>query len=223
MSSLLPLLGVWLLVVMTPGPDFLVVVHHATSRSTRHGMLAGLGITAGLMFWITGSMVGLAVLMARLSWMYHLVRLAGAGYLLYLGARMLWSTLVRRPSPGATRRPEAARRSSDPEGGSCAPGGAGAGLLRSGRVGFLTNIGNPKAMAFFGSLFGVLLPRHTGPAGRVELAVVMVLIVAVWYTCVAALFGLPAVVRAYRRARRWIDRAVAVVLIGLAGRIALER
>ncbi len=240
MSAMLPLLGIWLLVVLSPGPDFLVTVHYATARSRRHGLLVGLGVTAGILVWIAGSMLGLAVLLARLSWLYHLVRLVGAAYLAYLGIRMLWSTWARRrstapegdavprevpagpPSSGATS-PASATSSASATSPAGAPVPGRNGLVRAWRVGFLTNIANPKAVAFFGSLFGALLPRHVDVALRVELGAVMLAMVATWYTCVALLFGLPLVVRVYRRARRWIDRTVAVVLISLAGRLAIER
>src|SRR5438552_16631621 len=89
---LLPLFGVWLIVVVSPGPDFLVTVQQATSRSRRHGIVTGLGVCSGLVIWSAGSMVGLSVLFARLSWLYDMVRYAGAAYLLFLGVRTLWST-----------------------------------------------------------------------------------------------------------------------------------
>jgi threonine efflux protein len=208
MLALLPLFGVWLLAVMTPGPDFLVVVQHATARSRRHGIAAGTGVACGIVIWASGSMLGLSVLLARLSWMYDIVRFAGAAYLVYLGVRTLWSSWRRReaaPGPSA--------RTVRPEGG----------VWRAWRVGFLTNIGNPKAAAFFGSLLGAFLPAHTGPPLRVIVVAVMVGVTFAWYTAVAALFGLAPVARVYRRARRWIDRVMAAVLIALGARLAIDR
>ena len=209
MLALLPLFGVWLLAVMTPGPDFLVVVQHATTRSRRHGIAVGAGVACGIVIWASGSMLGLSVLFARLSWMYDIVRFAGAAYLVYLGVRTLWSSWRRRRDTGAAPVAAPVR----PEGG----------VGRAWRVGFLTNIGNPKAAAFFGSLLGALLPAHTGPLLRVVVMVVMVGISLAWYTAVAALFGLAPVARVYRRARRWIDRVTAAVLIALGARLAIDR
>ncbi len=205
MLALLPLLGVWLVVLISPGPDFLVTIHYASARSRRHGVLAGLGISTGLLVWAGGSMLGLSVLFARLSWLYDIVRYVGAGYLVYLGIRTLWSTRRRAdaPPPPVTARP--------------------GGLGRAWRTGFLTDIGNPKAAAFFGSLFGALLPPGTGPALRVAVVAGIALLATGWYCGVAMVFGLPAVARVYRRARRWVDRVTAAVLIALGGRLALDR
>jgi threonine efflux protein len=204
---LLPLFGVWLVVVLSPGPDFLVTVQQATSRSRRHGIVTGLGVCSGLVIWSAGSMVGLSVLFARLSWLYDIVRYAGAAYLVYLGVRTLWAN--RRNVAEADPTPRQPAR----------PGG----LWRMWRIGFLTDIGNPKAAAFFSSLFGALLPAGTGPAVRVGVVAGIVGLAAAWYLAVAVLFGLGPVAALYRRARRWIERVMAALLIALGGRLALDR
>jgi threonine/homoserine/homoserine lactone efflux protein len=204
---LLPLFGVWLIVVVSPGPDFLVTVQQATSRSRRHGILTGLGVCSGLVIWSAGSMVGLSVLFARLSWVYDTVRYAGAAYLVYLGARTLWST--RRDGRGIGVAPQPSVRTG--------------GLWRAWRIGFLTDLGNPKAAAFFSSLFGALLPAGTGPAVRVAVVAGIVGLATAWYVAVAVLFGLGPVATLYRRARRWIERVMATLLIALGGRLALDR
>jgi threonine/homoserine/homoserine lactone efflux protein len=213
--KLLPLFGVWLLAVMSPGPDFLVVVQQATGRSRRHGILAGLGVSTAIMVWAGASMLGLSVVLTRISWTYDVIRLVGAAYLVYLGMHTLWS---------ARRRIR---------GGSSAPGGthtAGAvipappaGLARAWRIGFLTNLGNPKAAVFFGSLLGALVPVDAGIALRVAIVAVMVSMAVTWFGAVALLFGLSPIARLYERGRRWIDRIMAAVFIALGGRLALER
>src|SRR3954451_9895286 len=114
MVALLPLLGLWMLSVLTPGPDFVVIVQYATSRSRRHGALVAVGSCSSILLWATGSMLGLSVLLTRLSWLYEIVRLAGAAYLVYLGARTLWSTrrAARRDggTPAGTDAPPLGRR-----------------------------------------------------------------------------------------------------------------
>jgi len=214
--DVLPLLGVWLLAVLTPGPDFVVVVQYATSRSRRHGAMVAVGVSSAVLLWATGSMLGLSVLLARLSWLYEIVRLAGAGYLVYLGVRTLWSgrRAVRSGAQGAAGGNGA-------DGRPVQPGPAG--LLRAWRVGFLTNAANPKAVAFFGSLIGTLLPAHPSIELRVAVIPAMVAVAMAWFLVVAGMFGSAPMARLYRRVRRWIDRVTAAVLIVLGGRLALDR
>ncbi|HVX44645.1 MAG TPA: LysE family translocator [Mycobacteriales bacterium] len=208
MASTLPvLLGVWLVAVITPGPDFLVIVRHATTGSRRHGLAAAIGTNCGILTWATGSMLGLSVLMARLSWLYDCVRLAGAAYLIVLGARLLW-TSRHAPTPEIPAEPERS---------------AGRSLLRAYRSGFLTNAANPKAVVFFGSLLGALLPAHPSVGTQVVVIASIVATSTIWYALVVGLFASRQVVGVYRRIRHWIDRAAAVIFVALGGRLALQR
>jgi threonine/homoserine/homoserine lactone efflux protein len=173
--------------------------------------MATAGVSTAILIWATGSMLGLSVLLTRLSWLYEIVRLAGAGYLVYLGARTLWASR---------------RKAGDGEGGHGGAGERGArrvSLGRSWRVGFLTNAANPKAVAFFGSLMGALLPPHPSVEVRAVVIAGFVATALIWYLVVATMFGSAPVARLYRRIRRWIDRVTATILILLGGRLALDR
>lgn len=229
MLDALPLLGVWFLAVITPGPDFVVVVQHTTSRSRRHGVVAAAGISTAILVWAMGSMLGLSVLLTRLSWLYEIVRLAGAAYLVYLGARTLWASRHRggRGSThgGAADRDQLAGPAEfvDDRGRAVTRHRRQSSLGRSWRIGFLTNASNPKAVAFFGSLMGALLPPHPSVEVRAFVIAGIVLTALVWYLVVATMFGAAPVARLYRRVRRWVDRVTAAILILLGGRLALER
>jgi threonine/homoserine/homoserine lactone efflux protein len=206
--QLSPLVGVWAVVLASPGPDVLVTAQYATGRSRRDGMLVGLGVTSAIGVWASASLFGLALLLARVSWLYDTVRLAGAAYLAYLGIRALLA--VRREG----RKPEATEADQPVPGERSAWG--------VWRVGFLTNIGNPKAAVFFGSLFTAFLPPHPGTGLDVAVITVMLLMATAWFTVVACLFSLSPVARGYRRAKRWIDMATGCLFVGLAGRLATE-
>ena len=91
---LLTLVGVWVVLTITPGPDFAVTFHYATTRSRHDGVFVALGVTTGLTIWITGSMAGLGVLFAHFSWLVEIIRTLGALYLTYLG--------IKRSSPTPT-------------------------------------------------------------------------------------------------------------------------
>jgi threonine/homoserine/homoserine lactone efflux protein len=172
----------WLVLLVSPGPDFAATIQRAASRSRREGVMVALGITAGLAVWSTGSLLGLAVLLTTAAWLYDLLRLAGAAYLIYLGLRAIIRAACSADSVPAAC---ADRRSAF-------------------WVGFLTDMSNPKAVVFFGSLFTSLLPADR-PA---------------WYCLVACLFSTRPVVGAYRLAKRWLDYATAAIFMALGGRLA---
>lgn len=211
---LLALLGVWLLAVITPGPDFVATSHYAVARSRRDGALVGLGVAAGVAIWVTLSLAGLGFAMIYLRGPLAILRLLGALYLIYLGGRALWSAARPQREDGAifqgreveaTGRERAGRR------------------LPSWVVGFLTNIGNAKALAFFTSIFALLLPANPPLWLDAAILVGMVGISAGWFSLVALLFSLGPVARAYRRAQRWIDAITGGVFVALGLKLATER
>jgi threonine efflux protein len=202
-SVFLTLAAIWALVVISPGPCFVATVQQATRGSSRDGVFVALGIATGTIIWCAGSLLGLAVLFATLSWLYQLVRLAGAIYLMYLGLKTIRH--AHQPLP---------------------PAGLDATPIQRGsawRVGFLTDISNPKAAAFFGSLFAALLPVHAPLWVLVTAVLLVIMIEFMWYCLMAYLFARKPVARVYRRAQRWIDYIAGGLYMLLGGRLALAR
>jgi threonine efflux protein len=205
--QLLPLVAAWFLALISPGPDFVVTVRYSTARSRRDGALVGFGVTSAIAIWASMSMFGLVALLSQVSWLYDSVRLAGALYLAYLGVQSLLSARRRAPQePTAQTSDTAVERSP----------------WKVWRVGFLTNIGNPKAAVFFGSLFSALLPAHPAFWLQGTALTVMLAMALCWFTAVAFLFSLPPVIHAYRRAKRAVDALTGCIFVALAGRLATE-
>lgn len=203
LPSLIALAGIWTLAIISPGPDFAATVQYATTRSRRDGLLVALGITSALSIWIIGSMVGLGVLLARMNWLIEIIRTVGAFYLVYLGVKTI--LYAHRPISQASS-PSAPTQS-----------------FAAWRVGFLTNIGNPKAVAFFSSLFVVLLPPHS-PIWVQAASVILMLVIAVsWFSIVACVFSLGPINSAYRRAKRWLDYITGGIFVALGIRLAIEK
>jgi threonine efflux protein len=202
-TSLISLVLVWSIVVVSPGPCFLAAVQHAAAGTRRDGMFVALGIALGTLLWCTLSLLGLSLLFAKVTVLYDTLRVAGGIYLIYLGVRAIRGArapLVQSPLARVSHSP-----------------------WRALRTGFLTDISNPKAAAFFGSLFAALLPA--GAPLRVQASAVSVVIgiELAWYCLVSVLFSQRALVRLYERAKRWIDYATGLIFIGLGARLAATR
>lgn len=200
--QLLTLAGVMLLACISPGPDFVAVSSQALG-SRRAGVLVALGVAAGCVVWALLAVFGLGVLLIRLGWVYAAIRLAGAGYLVFLGVRMLLS--ARRAAPPT----HIAVASEHRHGGF--------------RRGFLVNISNPKAAVFFGSLFVAILPVDA-PAW-VHLATVGVVggVATAWFVVLALMFSAHRVRSIYDCLRRPVDALMGVALVGLGLKLAATR
>ncbi len=193
-----------LLLNITPGPDLLFVIGRAAAHGVRAGVAAALGIAAGCLVHTAAVALGVAALLAASSLAFDLIKWAGAAYLLYLGLRLLrgeGAVSAAAPPPVA------------------APGATF-------WQGFLTNVLNPKVALFFLAL----LPQFVAPdAANKGLALgvlgvifaVNSLFVIVPVAWLAGRMG----ERLLRigRAQRWLDRALGVLFIALAVRLALQR
>src|SRR5437588_3955642 len=85
-AKLLAFVGVAALLVVTPGPDMAMVTKNALSGGRRGALLTTLGIGTALLIHATVAALGLSALLRAASGVYSVVKLAGAGYLIYLGA-----------------------------------------------------------------------------------------------------------------------------------------
>jgi len=145
-------LQVWLLFCMTeaalcliPGPAVLFVVSVAVGRGIRPGFNAALGILAGNVMYFALSTTGVAAVLVASSTLFGLLKLAGAGYLIWLGLRMLFKGAGQPAAVTATREPQT--------------------FLR----GFLVQAANPKALVFFVAL----LPQFINPDSPVGLQILI--------------------------------------------------
>jgi homoserine/homoserine lactone efflux protein len=131
---------------LAPGPAVLFVVSAAMTRGTRAGLAAAIGILAGNTFYFALSATGIAAVIVASSWLFALLKWTGAGYLVWLGLRMLFH---RAASPGAPPTVATAARPTQ----------------RSFVRGFVVQAANPKALVFFVALLPQFIDP-TAPVGR---------------------------------------------------------
>ena len=132
-----------LLLTLTPGLDTALVLRTAAVEGGRQAMLAGGGIVAGVLAWGLIAAVGLGAILAVSQTAYAVLQLAGAAYLLWLGAVMLHRAVGQRHHYLSTE--------------AFAPGARPSRrwFLR----GLLTNLLNPKVGVFYVSLLPQFLPE----------------------------------------------------------------
>jgi threonine/homoserine/homoserine lactone efflux protein len=196
--------GVQVAAVISPGPNFLLVSGQAMSASRGASLCVVAGIVAGTLVWSTLAVSGLGVLISQFPAVATTVRFVAAVYLIWLGARLVIVALRQRDESVASM-PVAS--------------GSTAELVW---LGFLTNMTNPKSLAYYTSLFVVVLPVEA-PAWLFAAAVATAFAVsATWWTGVALFFGSARVRRVYARARRVLDVIFGLAMAGLGARLIVS-
>ena len=122
---------------ITPGPAVLLISAYGFKRGPRAALAANLGIQTGNTIYLIVSATGLGALLIASSIAFAIVKWAGAAYLVALGAWTIWNA-------GKHGDKDAKPRTFDHP------------YVQA----LLTQLGNPKAVLFFGALIPQFLNTH---------------------------------------------------------------
>lgn len=203
-STLLSIAAIWTIAAVTPGPNLFIIVRNTASGSRRQGLATVLGIASGTLIWGLAGFFGVSALFAAVPWLYVGLKVVGGSYLIYLGLKLIRSSF--RVSPLSTSLQ--ASPSAD--------------FWTGWRLGFMTNISNPKTAMFVTSLFATTMPADPSlPTGLMSVAV-MVSISVMWYAGMALAFASNVIGRIYTRTSKTLDRVAGGIFVLFGTKLALE-
>lgn len=78
-----------LAMVLTPGPNMIYLVSRAICQGRMAGLISLAGIALGFMIYLLGAAAGITAIFMSVPLAYDALRIAGAGYLLYLAWQAL--------------------------------------------------------------------------------------------------------------------------------------
>jgi threonine/homoserine/homoserine lactone efflux protein len=76
---------------ITPGPGIFYVLARSLAGGRREGIHSSLGTFVGGLFHVVAAALGVSAILAASAFTFHTVKYAGAGYLIWLGIRMIGS------------------------------------------------------------------------------------------------------------------------------------
>ncbi|MFI6506292.1 LysE family translocator [Streptosporangium sp. NPDC050855] len=201
------------LISASPGPAMALILRRAALRGFSGAVPTVLGLEAGLYLWALLAAAGLAALVAASEVAFLVLRVVGAGFLLYLGIRAWRSAWSSRGATGAAEEVETGKPAS----------GSAPAWWKAFGEGALVMLANPKAAAFMIAFYPQFVPADRPLfATTALLAALQVAIEIVLYLALAAAVG-----RAgawFRRPviRRRLDAVSGTVLVALSLRVATE-
>jgi RhtB (resistance to homoserine/threonine) family protein len=194
---------------MTPGQDTLLVVRNVLRGGRCDGIITTFGICMGLFMHATLSALGVSIILMHSAMAFHLVKFAGACYLVWLGVRSL-SSAVRGAHYPADPAHRLAPDAVSPQ--------------RCFLEGVLSNVLNPKTAVFYLAF----LPQFIGPTDPVLqrsllLAGIHYAEGILWLVGVSMAVGQTRRLFLQVRVRRWLDGICGTLFVGFGVRLALER
>ncbi|HVY99232.1 MAG TPA: LysE family translocator [Dongiaceae bacterium] len=190
---------------ISPGPSNLYVMSRSLAQGTSAGLVAAAGLATGSLFHVTVTSLGLAVILQYSPVAFLVMKLAGAGYLVFLGLKMLLAkSAALSPDALLPKKP----------------------LARIFRESALVEILNPKTALFFLAFLPQFADPKAGPLAP-QLLLLGFIVTLTAIPCdalVAVLSGKAAdLLRRkpiFQRLQNWISGSV---LVGLGATIALRR
>ena len=199
-DQLLVVIGVTVLVMVSPGPDMVIVMRNTIVGGRAAGMQTSLGVLIGNLVHISYCVVGIGWLISQSIVAFSLLRYAGAAYLIYLG--------IASFSSSGTALDISSVKSEHPN---------RTWFLQ----GFINNVLNPKGTLFYLGVFTmVITPETTTGITLILIGCMMLISTAFWLFFVYTL-DQPIVRRSIERYQQAVSKAFGILLVSLGLRVAL--
>ncbi len=192
-----------LVLVLTPGPNMIYCVSRMLSQGRRAGLLSLAGVLLGFVVHLLAAALGLTAVLMAVPMAFDAIKLLGAAYLLWLA----WQAV--KPGGMAPFHPRQL------------PVDSPATLFR---MGFFTNVLNPKVAMFYVAFFPQFIHLERGPVLLQSLTLGAVQVAVSGTVNALIILGAAGITRFLTRspvwmaAQRWV---MGTVLAALAARIAL--
>ena len=202
-APLLKIAPLFVISLMSPGPDFMLVSSLTMSKGRAAGLRASAGISVGVLISAFLCLFGLGFVFSQISWLMLSIKIMGGLYLIYLGFSLWKASLHSEKLPKMDKK----------------RAGKGKYPFISG---FFTNLTNPKALVFFTSIFALILTKDVNFQSQSIVVFFMSAASFVWFSFVS--FGLSTVPmrKVYMRLSKWIDRIAGTFLTLFGLRLILS-
>lgn len=200
----LTIAGLHFLGVISPGPNFFISVKRGLEPSPSAGFFNALGIGLGMLIHTLMGSLGLSVLVINFSWMYLLIKILGAGYLVFLGIQSIFfnnhvNKEKRFDYPEEIILTEPAFR-----------------------IGFVTAVFNPKVIVYFLALFSTIISPDTPFAIKLIIVILLPAISFFWHLLVSNLFSFEKFKNLYETNYRKVELVFGILMLALGIKIAIS-
>lgn len=196
MEILIAMCAISLLAMISPGPDFLIVIRNSLRYSPRIGRYTTVGIVLGLAVHMTYCILGLGLIISQSIVLFNLIKYLGAAYLICIG---IMSFISKDEPLHVDTQKEKTMISA----------------AQAIKMGFYVNALNPKATLAFVSLFSAFITPETPLYIPLSFAAFTIISSVVWFSFVASIFTFQKVQSVFSKAKSKVDRTIGILLVSL--------
>ncbi|PMG76385.1 hypothetical protein BCU84_13730 [Shewanella sp. 10N.286.51.B7] len=232
------------LALVSPGPDFAIIVKTSTQQTRQTALMCAFGISIAILVHSLLSLLGISLMIQQSEMAYLAVQIIGISYLAYMGFGALSSVLksfkthsnpslvsnnaVREDIADANLEPDIANNvKSNIEKASTETANTKNSKVstenfnvltpaKGFRLGLYTNMLNPKALIFFITIFTVLVTPQVTTETKVAAASLLFILSLFWFSFLALVLTKPVIQQKMAKGSRLIDAITGVIFMGVA-------
>lgn len=191
------------LAVISPGPDFAMVLKQSITYGRKTSIYSSIGIGLGISVHVIYTILGIGLIISKSIILFTTIKLLGALYLIYLGYKSLKSAGFKVGEKQVLGKESISNKKAFIQG-------------------FLCNALNPKATLFFVSLFTVIISIDTPIYIQAIYGVICIFITMTWFVFLSLVLSFKKVRNFFNSFGKWFDKTIGVVLISLGLTIAFS-
>lgn len=207
MEGILTFITITLLIIIVPGPDFLIVMKNTIHSGKVNGAMSAFGITTAHVIYSSLAVLGIIYILTSLYYIFLIIKILGACYLVYLGVQSI-RTARQSMNFNTTRI-----------------GIDDVSYFTSYRQGFISTILNPKALLYYVSV----LPQFLSTGGiEVKsqvaiLSIIVIIVILIWFLFCVFVFQYIKLLFSQPKIKAAFDYMVGIILIGLSIHLLLSK
>ena len=188
--------------VSSPGPDFIIVTRQSIRSGRTAAIFTSLGIASGILVHSFAAMTGLTYIISSNPLVFLYLKIIASIYLGYLGFISIFnsSSITQYTSDQSTSNQN---------------------FLYSYRIGFITNVLNPKAILFFITVFSIVVDSSTSVLSLGIYGAYMSIATFIWFTFVSYIFTNTTLINKYRNSLPILEKILGCILLLIASQILL--
>lgn len=195
------------ILTLTPGLDTALVIRNTSRAGMVDGCVTSLGICAGLFVHATFSAIGISAILAQSAELFHIMKMIGAAYLIWLGISSLRSLIKTGQGMNVATLSHTELS-----------------VKRSLREGFLSNVLNPKTAVFYLAFLPQFInPEHSPLLQSLLMAAIHFVIAMVWQCGLAGALSSAKNLLKNASFMRWMEGTTGLVLVALGVKLLLEK
>lgn len=227
LNTVLIFAGIVFVIAIIPGPNALLVLFTALTKSRVHAFINILGVSAGFLVHAFISAQGLSLILAQSDWAFMIMKWLGVGYLIYLGishvraGQSLQANLSQQAQYQDQQvhcEQEYMQQDQSSE--------ARTGLNEGGGYfikGFLTNMLNPKIVLFYVSIFPQFVSHKQVLVDSMVLGMTQALVVSSWFLLVILLAEQFKAFLTNANNAKWLNYLSASTFFGFSAKLATTK